>query len=326
MDKKEKNTKLIIRRVIVVIIAIILLSLIIWGISKIISAIFSKEKAFGNLSNIGLVISDGSTVYYNKFDNGIFKVKGGNEEQITDENAHSITMYKNKLYYLNQSNTNTIDLISVNTNGEEYQKIKTLSTYLEKFYIENDYVYYSKADSDSRGIARISLDNLEESIIVSANIKDFVVDRGTIYYVDNVNFLHSVDTSGQNSKDITRQHNISKIQVMNKWIYFYDSKQDALYKIKKDGSSDTEVTDLVTNDTFNITSKYIYYYDKANNQICRCKLNGKNSKPIVSLDTTYTTAINIANNTMYYLDNGVDNQYQMYRVKTNGKAAKDIVY
>ena len=327
MERKEKNIKLLIRRIIVVIIAIALLALIIWGISKIISAIFSKEKVYGNLVNKGLVIADGNKIYYNKYDEGIYKVGSKDDEEIVAGKAYSLTIYKDKIYYLTISNTGTIDLLSVDLKSKEQQKIKSLSTSLDKFYIEDGYVFYSKIGDGVRGIVKLSLDVGEETIVVANNIRDFVVENGKIFYVDNVGFLRSTDTSGQNGKDISTKYNIGKIQIAKKWIYFYDSNEDALCKMKKDGSSDSVVTTLVKNDTFNVTSKYIYYFDSENNQICRCNLKGKSQKAIVSVATPLTR-INIVNNVLYYLDKrDEDNgQYRMYRVKTNGKAAKDIIY
>ena len=327
MEKKVKNTKLIIRRVIVVIVAIALLALIIWGISKLISAIFSKEKVYGNLTNKGLVVTDGKNVFYNKYDEGIYKVGGKTDEEIVSGKAYSLTIYKNKIYYLTVSNIGTIDLLSVNTNGEEEQKIKSLNTSLDKFYIEDGYVYYSKIGDGGAGIAKLSLDLGEETTIVSTTIKDFVVDNGYVYYIDKLGYLKKTDTDGQNGQDISTKYNISKIQVAKKWIYFYDVNEEALMKVKTDGTLDSKVTELVKTDIFNVTSKYIYYFDLENNQICRCNLNGKGEKAIVSV-TMPLTRINIVNNVLYYLDKREtnDSQYKIYRVKTNGKATKDIEY
>ncbi len=327
MEKKERKLKLTRRRIIVLIIVAILLFLIIFGISKLISAIFSKEKAYGNLSNQGLATSDGSTVFYNKYDEGIVKVKGGKEYQITDETAYSITLYNGKLYYITISKVNTIDLMCVNTNGDDYKKIKTLNTRIDKFYIKDGYVYYAINKDGSTGIAKLSLENGEEVVITVADIRDFVLDKEKIYFTDNVGFLYSVGINGMDKKEISTDYNIEKIQLMKKWIYYYDSEENALCRIKTDGSSRTVVTSFVSNGMFNVTSKYIYYLDIINGKICRCDLKGKKSSEIVSTEIT-TTSINIVDGTMYYLDKRQDEtqMYQMYRVKTNGKAAKEIVY
>lgn len=327
MEKKEKKLKLTTRRIIVLIIAFILLLLLIFGICKLFAKIFAKEQAYGNLSNTGLVVADGRTTYYNKYDKGIIKVKGDKEYQITEEPAYSLTMYNGKLYYITISNINTIDLISVETNGEGYQKIKTINTSISKFYIADNSIYYAKSTNEMSGISKISLENGEDKMIIASNIEDFVLDKNTIYYTDKVGFLHSVNLDGSSKKDLATEYKIGKFQLANKWIYFYDSKEDALCRVKKNGSSRSVVTTFVKNDTFNVSSKYIYYLDKANGRICRCDLKGNKSKEIVSIESA-SSNINIVNGVIYYLDKCQDGSqtHQMYRVKTNGKAAKEIVY
>jgi len=324
MGKKLKLTK---RRIIVLIIAAILLLLIIFGLCKLFKTVFSKEKVYGNISNKGLAVADGNTVFYNKYNKGIYKVKGKNETSVVDEIAYCLTLYNNKLYYITISETSTKDLVSVDKDGQNYQKIKTLNTPLEKFYIENNYLYYYKSANGSSGISKLSLDNEEEHDITAAIIKDFVLDKGVIYFSDDVGFLHSVDVSGQNRKEITHDYGVGKIQIMGKWIYFYDSYEKALCKIKKDGSSKSTVATFVNNETFNVTSKYIYYLDKTNSQISRCDLKGKKSNAIVSLEMI-NTKINVVDGILYYLDKSKDGTQpqQMFRVKTNGKATSEIVY
>ena len=326
MEKNEKKIKLTTRRIIVVIVAIILLFLIIFGICKLFSTIFGKEKSYGNASNKGLTLEANGTIYYNKYDNGIVKLKGRKETQITDEVAYCITMYENRLYYMTVSANNTIDVVSVNTDGEEYQKIKTLTTKIDKFYIEDGYLYYYKI-ADTSGIVKLSLDTGDEVMITSSNVEDFILENGVIYFSDSVGFLHSVKTNGSDRIDISKDYQISKFQIMGKWIYFYDSNENALCKIKKDGSGKTTVATFVNNSVFNITNKNIYYLDKVNKKICKCDLKGKQSKEIVTISVG-TTNINIVGNTLYYLDKSKDETqiYQMYRVKTNGKATSEITY
>lgn len=324
--KKKSKIKLNKRRVIVLVVLALIILLILFGLISLFKTIFSKEKAVGNLSNMGLVLEDGKTTYYNKYEKGIVKVKDGKENQITDETAYSITIVGDTIYYLTVSDKNTIDLKSVKTNGDELTKIAELNTIISKFYIEDQQLYYV-SNKDTAGISKISLDTGKETTIAAANIQDFVLDNGVIYFVDNVGYLHSVSVNGTDSKEIAKDYNIKKIQILKKWIYFYDEKENALCKIKKDGSSKKTVATFVNNEIYNVTSKKIYYYDSINKQICACDLKGKKSKAIVSIGAT-NPKINISNGILYYLDNSKDNTqiYQMYRVKTNGSATKSIDY
>ena len=115
MEKEKKKSKLKLnkRRVIVLIVAALLLILLLTGIINLFKLIFAKENSAGNLSNMGLVLEDGNTVFYNRYEDGIIKVKGNKEYQITDETAYSMTMYEDEIYYLTVSSLNTIELKKV---------------------------------------------------------------------------------------------------------------------------------------------------------------------------------------------------------------------
>ncbi len=330
MKKKDLNVKLLIRRIIVILVLLIILVLIM----KLFSIIFGKEKVVGNLNNRGLALSVGKEVYYNKYEKGIYKVKGNKEYQLTDETAYSITNYKDKLYYLTVSNSNSIDLKSVDTNGENQELIKSLSTRISKFYIEDGFVYYV-TNKDVVGLAKFELETKKESIIATSNVQDFVLDNKTIYYTDNVGYLYKVNIDGTNNEVISRDYSINQIQLLDKWIYYYDSSNSeekgpsGLYKIKKDGTSRTLVSENINNEYYNITSKSIYYYDISSKKIIKTNLNGKNSKEITQLnDQMLLTRMNIANGVIYYLDKSIDDSqiYQMYRIKEDGKKSKSIEY
>lgn len=326
MEKKKKKLKLNKRRVIVLIIALILLLLLIVGIVNLFKLIFAKEKSVGNLSNMGLVLEDGNTVFYNKFEDGIVKVKGNKEYQITDETAYSMTMYEDEIYYLTVSSLDTIELKKVKDNGDGLTKIKTLTTTISKFYIKDGYVYYA-SNGDVKGIAKLSLADNSENVIAVSNVQDFVLEGDTIYYVDNVGYIYSSNLTGTDIKEVAKDYKVKKIQIMKKWIYFYDETENALCKIRLDGSDKKTVATFVNNEIYNVTSKKIYYYDAVNKQICKCDLKGKKSTAIVTLEAT-KPRINIVDGHVYYLDNSKDNTqiYQMFRVKTSGNAAKSIEY
>ena len=324
--KKKKKLKLNKRRIIVLIVALILLLLLIVGIVNLFKLLFAKEKSVGNLSNMGLVLEDGNTVFYNKFEDGIIKIKGNKEYQITDETAYSMTMYEDEIYYLTVSSLDTIELKKVKENGDGLTKIKTLATTISKFYIKDGYVYYA-SNGDVKGISKLSLADNSENVIAVSNVQDFVLEGDTVYYVDNVGYIYSSNLTGTDIKEVAKDYKVKKIQIMKKWIYFYDETENALCKIRLDGSDKKTVATFVNNEIYNVTSKKIYYYDSVNKQICKCDLKGKKSTAIVTLEAT-KPRINIVDGHVYYLDNSKDNTqiYQMFRVKTSGNAAKSIEY
>lgn len=323
---EKKKLKLNKRRVIVLVLAVLILILLILGIKSLFTKVFAKEVVAGNLANMGLVAQSGNTVYYNKYESGIFASKGKNERQVTSETAYSMTIVGDKIYYLTVSPSNTIDLKAVKTSGGEPEKIKTLQTIISKFYIDKNSVYYIE-NGEVFGIAKYSLDNGDNKILVEKNVLDFVLDKEFIYYTDDSGVLYSVNTTTGEQKEISKDYNIKKIQVLKKWIYFYDETQNALCKIKNDGSKEEVVATFVNNEWYNVTSKKVYYYDSVNKQICACDLKGKKSKAIVSV-TAEKPRINITKKEMYYLDTSktTDQMYQIFRVKKNGSATNSIDY
>lgn len=162
---KKKKRKVNVKRLSIILIILIAIIVIFVGILNLLIKVFSPEFAYGNYSNnnSGLAISSGGTVYYNKYEDGIYKVKNKKETKLTDETAYSITIVKNTLYYLTISENNTIDLKSITTDGQEMKKITTLSTPISKFYIENNNVFYV-SNRQKMKIVRLSLENLEEKI------------------------------------------------------------------------------------------------------------------------------------------------------------------
>ena len=329
MEKEKTNKKLLLRRLIVVIVLVLIVALIITGLIKFVANAISgnNEVANGNLNNRGLAIQDGNVTFYNKYEEGIYRVKGNREDKVTDETAYSMTLYNNQIYYLTVSSSNTIDLKRVDITGENLETIKTLYTSISKFYIDDGFVYYISNGSNAVELEKLDLNDNTEVTLVTSNIQDFVLEGKTIYYTDNVGYLYSINTDGTNQKEISKDYRIYKIQINKKWIYFFDEDEVALCRIKKDGSSREVVTKFVTGETYNVTDGEIYYFDSENKRISKTDFKGKKSVEIVSLEAT-GTKINVVGDTLYYLDKSKDGVtiYQMYRVKTNGKAAKEIQY
>ncbi len=327
-SNKKKKRKVNVKRLSLILIILIAIIAVCIGILNLIIKAVSPETAFGNYSNnnAGLAISSGGTVYYNKYEEGIFKVKNNKETRLTNETAYSITLVKKTLYYLTISENNTIDLKSVSIDGSDMKTITTLSTPISKFYIDNNNVFYV-SNRQKMKIVSLSLENLEEKTIIESGIQDFAVSKGKVYYTNNEGHLYSVDTNGENAKEISSEYNIKNIQIMKNWIYFYDSSEKALCRIKNNGKSKQTVSTFINNEIYNVTSKKIYYFDSSNKQICRCDLKGKKSVALVKLQAE-RTKINIANGILYYLDKSQnENQmYQMFRVKSNGSATNSIDY
>lgn len=325
-ENQKKNFSLNKKMLIVAIIAIILIVMM----AITFSVISSKRKTnseLGNISNMGLAASSEEGVFYNKYEEGIVKVKGLEESKITNETAYSITLVGDDIYYLSVGDTSNITIKKVKTNGSGMETIKTIRTSISKMYIESDCIYYATNDNNG-GIAKITLDGKDERTIISSEIRDFEVIDGKIYYSNKTGDLFVATTSGVDTKKITPEsYAIKEFQVKDEWIYYYNEDEKCLCKLKSDGTNNQIISQYVNSNIYNISKDRIYFFNEENKKIASINFNGDKYKEIVSISTN-KTKINVVGDTIYYLDasNNESKIYQMYRVKTNGGNAKTIEY
>lgn len=325
MEEEKKTFSLSKKQIIAIIIAVILIiSIVVMGF-----AIFGKKKIngeLGNLSNMGLAASGDGAVFYNKYEEGIVKVKGFEEYQITNETAYGINVVGEDVYFLSVGDTNNISIKKVKTNGNEIQTIKTVKTSISKMYVVDNFIYYATNELQE-GIAKLAIDGSHETIITASEIADFEVIDGKIYFTNKMGIMYKMNTNGTELQKIELDFSIKNFQVKDNYIYYFSEETNNLCKVKDDGTDKNVVSEYVNSDTFNITKNKIYFFDKAAKKIASIDLNGGNYKEIVGISTN-NTKINVIDDTIYYLDasNSESKIYQMYRVKTNGGNAKSIEY
>lgn len=281
----------------------------------------------GNISNMGLAASSDEGVFYNKYEDGIVKVKGTEEFQITNETAYSINILGNDIYYLSVGDNNSIAIKKVKTNGNELTTIKTINTSISKIYIDDSYIYYATNNSNY-GIAKMNLDGTDERVIISNEIRDFEVVEGNIYYTSKTGDIYVATTNGTEIHRITPQGiSIKEFQVKDEWIYYYDEDNSSLCRLKIDGTNNQVFSQYVNSNIYNTAKDRIYFFDEQNKMIASINYNGENYKEVTGISTN-KTKINVVGDTIYYLDASTNESkiYQMYRVKTNGSNAKAIEY
>ncbi|MCX4303207.1 MAG: DUF5050 domain-containing protein [Clostridia bacterium] len=325
MEETKKTFSLSKKKIIAIIIAVILIvSIVITMI-----AIFGKRKIngeLGNLSNMGLAASGDGAVFYNKYEEGIVKVKGFEEFQITNETAYGINVVGDDVYFLSVGDTSNIAIKKVKTNGNELKTIKTVKTSISKIYVLDNYIYYATNELQD-GIAKMKLDGSEERIITASDISDFEVIDGKIYFSNKSGIMYKMNTEGAELNKIDLDATVNNFQIKDSYIYYFNEDDKKLYKVKDDGTDTSIVSEYVNSSTFNITKNKIYFFDKESKKIASINLNGGNYKEIVDISTN-NTKINVIDDTIYYLDASKNESkiYQMYRVKTNGGKAKSIEY
>lgn len=286
-----------------------------------------KNQANGNVSNMGLVLEQRGTTYYNKYEKGIFAVKEGTETQLTDETAYSLTFYDDKIYYMTIADFNQVVIKYVDIKNGNVKNVTTIYTSISKFFIEDENIYYFTNHSEN-GICKMDLNGENETIVIAGNIQDFQVSEKELYYINEENQICRFKLKSGESVTLNEAAKAKKMQVVEGWIYYYNELENALFRVSKDGKKVELVSVLVNNEVYNVCGKYVYYYDKNTSKIARMQLKKSNQcENIVDISVS-KTRINLAGDVLYYLDQSKDESqnYQIYRIKINGEKMQDIEY
>lgn len=323
MEKKVEKNKKLNKKAVALIVAIVIIAFCTVAITINSNNKNNKGDVNGNLSNLGLVTESDGVVFYNKYENGIVKVKGNKEYQITNETAYSMQVVDDYIYYLTKGESNKLLIKKVKTNGDKLSTEKEIQTSISKFFVIDNAIYYV----NQSGISKIMCDTKEENLICQDKVEDFAVDNNTIYYTDDFGYLYSMNLGGTDKKTLLNDE-ITEFQVYDGWIYYYKQSENYLSKINIDGSENDTVTDKVNSYIFNIYKGKIYFYDSEKSNISCIGINGKNLEVITKIKTNKTRINLTSNGDIYYLDasNGENNIYQMYRIGTNGKKLNEIKY
>ncbi len=286
-----------------------------------------ENQANGNVSNMGLVLEHRGTTYYNKYEKGIFEVKGDMETQLTDETAYSLTFYDDKIYYMTIADFNQVVIKYVDLKNGNVKNVATIYTSISKFFIEEDSIYYFTNRSEN-GICKMDLNGENETIVIAGNIQDFQVSEKEIYYIDAQNQICRWKLKSGESVALNEAAKAKKMQVVEGWIYYYNEFENALFRVSKNGKKVELVSVLVNHEIYNVCGKYVYYYDKNTSKIARMQLKKSNKCENIVDIAVSKTRINVAGDVLYYLDQSKDESqnYQMHRIKINGEKMQDIEY
>jgi len=307
---------------------IIAVALVVLGIivSNIISTIGSSEN--GNISNLGLAYKSGKYTFYNKYEKGLYRVKGDSksEKKITDDVANSINVYKDYIYYTTITEDKSVAIVKVKTNGNDRTVVSKIYTPINKIYVLDEGIYYVSNNMLNNNIVKLALDGSSEEIISTEYIVDFQIINDKIYFLDEIGIINSMDLDGQNVEELIED--VKLFQVSDKYAYFVSRVDNKLYKAKAEKAS--EKICLVDNENIaniNVDGKDVYYFDNEAKKIYKTDTNASEIQEIVSINTA-TTKINVSGKYLYYLDTSSDSSrvYEINRIKTNGKSANDIVY
>ena len=326
-ETKEVKIRINKKKLIIAIILILLLITICITFKGIKKAKVKNNNS--NLGNMGLAVTDGDTVYYNKWEVGITKAKGNSDQLLTSSTAYSMNLVKDTIYYISVSDDAEIVLKSVKTNGKDEKTIKRLFTSVSKIYVQDGFIYYVNKENNLDGISRYNIDTGEVQVITTANIRDFAVLEDKIYFTDNIENLYIMDLTGINLKRIINKPMIKEFQIQGKYIYFYNTDDNNFCRCDLNGENVQVISDRIkANSNYNVTNNKIYFFDEETNTISSMDLNGKSIKELKAIKAK-RTKINVVNDQIYYLDSSEDvagQSYQIHRMNLNGSDGRKIEY
>lgn len=322
---KEVKIKLSKRKIMLTIFLII----IIVAISFLISAFKTifRDRKISNLGNMGLAKEYEKVIYYNKWEDGIYKVKGNKETKLIDETAYSINVVDDVIYYITVSKDNEILLKSLDIDGKNSKVLKRLYTSVSKIYVQDGFIYFVTNEA-ADGISKYNIETGEATMITTSPIKDFVVTEDKVYFSDNINNLYEMSLTGIELKRVIAKPMVEMFAIYDDHIYFYNTIDNNFVRTDLNGENlEVITTRIVANANYNVTRNKIYFFDKETNSISSMNLKGENIEIVKEINAK-KTKINIVGDQIYYLDSSIDpkQSYQIHRVFLNGKEGKEIKY
>ncbi|OAS18660.1 DUF5050 domain-containing protein [Paenibacillus oryzisoli] len=162
----------------------------------------NKEKvAMRNLQNGGRVAVGEDWIFTNPSDQkpslSKWSKDGSNRIKLSDDNAQTINIVGDWLYYTLQSESG---IYRMRQDGTEKTKISAVAS--SKMAVSQNWIYY--LDVNDTGIYRMKLDGTETNNVISEKgINNFFINDNQLYFIQNeTNELFQVDLSGADKKKI----------------------------------------------------------------------------------------------------------------------------
>ena len=274
----------------------------------------------GNISNRGIVAEYDNDIYYIRYNDGVYRSKLTADKKIIDGQVYSMQIRDNYLYYM-KLNDNVAHIERVDRYGKcSYESLVSFRTNLEKFYLDNTYIYYVKV-GENAGIYRTNISTLEEEQLIQNTCDDFQLESGKLYYVIS-NYVAAMKCDSKEI-DILGNDYISKFILYNGWIYYTNNMTGDLVRINTLGNQKNILVHNFFIMNFNIFDNKIYYYNNETRKICTISISGNDYQEIKSIKNK-DTMINITTNgDIYYLEYYPEEAaYEYTRINKSGDNKK----
>lgn len=196
---------------------------------------------------------------------------------------------------------------------------------------KNGWVYYvGLKDNNTDGIYRIK-SNRNKREKVSSDYGLYLNKAGKfLYYLDVTNGQYNITkirTNGKDKEIIIEDVDEVKITVVDNWIYYF--KESNFYRVKIDGKQ-KEILSKKTIANYEIVGNWIYYsyVNDGKYVIEKMKTNGEDA---TKLDSDASQVFFVDNTNIYYIYENYNTDefkynYEIYKIKTNGKNKEKVAY
>ena len=237
MEKKVEKNKKLNKKAVALIVAIVIIAFCTVAITINSNNKNNKGDVNGNLSNLGLVTESDGVVFYNKYENGIVKVKGNKEYQITNETAYSMQVVDDYIYYLTKGESNKLLIKKVKKNGDKLSTEKEIQTIISKFFVVDN-------------LSKINIDGSENDTVTDkVNSYIFNIYKGKIYFYDSEKSnISCIGINGKNLEVITKiKTNKTRINLTsNGDIYYLDASngENNIYQMYRIGTNGRKLNEI----------------------------------------------------------------------------------
>ncbi|WP_051621016.1 DUF5050 domain-containing protein [Paenibacillus sp. UNC451MF] len=206
-----------------------------------------QQNSFFNVTNGGLVAVQGDWIYMNPDGKKLVKVNknGGEEIKLTGDNARSINVVGEWLYYAVAND----GIYKIKTDGTQRSQIVDAPHALNTIWVKDNSIYYVHqlfqvregtmgGNDRHNGIYKINIDGTGDQLLVSGKINYYMALNGNkIYYLmegEATNNLYAMNLDG--SEQVRLQADVSRMTVIDGWIYMVQNNSYQLNKMSLDDS------------------------------------------------------------------------------------------
>ena len=170
--------------------------------------------------------------YYIRNNNGLYKLDISNGNMTLLNNYKQISVFKEKLYFIDNEKLFSSDLSGDNVN-------EILGNNIESFCIFEDYIFVIVKNRDLNEIAKININDYDMLLLAEINASKINVTNKGIYFIDDFdNTLNVYSLDGKIQTKISKNR-ASDFNVVGDWIFYHNSMDNnRLWCIRIDGTND----------------------------------------------------------------------------------------